>query len=623
MTFVHPFALVIAALLLGMTSLAAEPLPSEPELLAVLRSDASEADKAITCKRLAIKGSPAAVAELAKLLGNERLASWSRIALEAIPGPEADAALRNAAGSLSGLRLVGVINSIGVRRDAAALPMLQAKLADPDAEVAAAARHAIGSIGTTESAAILTKTIAAPGALQDASAQAGVVCAERLLAGGKKAESLALYDAIRKAGVSEQRVAEATRGAILTRGQEGIPLLLETLRSPSKRLSNMALYAARELQDGPQSGAVDLALAAELSKPSADAAAVDRVVKIIGVLADRNADGGANDAVLKGVMAVMNATTASAKPIRLAAIAAVGRIGNGSAVSPLLVSAVDSDPEIADVARKALSSLASSEVDREVVARLSKADANLLPALVRAIGDRRIAAVAELKPLVNHANDAVRTATVAALGSVVDLPNLGILIDQVVKPSVGSDVGKKAILEASIRMPDREACAEKLAAAIESAPAEAKVTLLDVVGEVGGTRALTAVAAAAKSSDPALQDASTRLLGKWMTPDAAPVLLELSKSFSDGKFQTRAIRGYIRIARQMALPDAERSEICRNAIKAAKDPADQKAVLEILPRYPSPAMLDVAKEAATMPGLEAEATAAAATIQQKLDKPAG
>jgi hypothetical protein len=241
MTFAHRFAVAFVAFLLGITSLAAEPLPSEPELLAVLRSDAPEADKAITCKRLAIKGSPAAVSDLAKLLDNERLASWARTALEAIPGPEADAALRNAAGTLSGLQLVGVINSIGVRRDAAALPMLQAKLTDADTEVSAAARHAIGAIGTTQAAAILTKAMAPPGGSQDATAQAGVVCAERLLASGKKTEALALYDAIRKAGVSEQRVAEATRGAILTRGLDGIPLLLETLRLPSPRLSNMAL----------------------------------------------------------------------------------------------------------------------------------------------------------------------------------------------------------------------------------------------------------------------------------------------------------------------------------------------------------------------------------------------
>src|SRR5947207_8275999 len=74
----------------------------ERELIAVLRSDAPEAEKALTCKQLSLYGSSEAVPELAKLLANERLSSWTRIALEAIPGSAADEALRNAAGQLQG-----------------------------------------------------------------------------------------------------------------------------------------------------------------------------------------------------------------------------------------------------------------------------------------------------------------------------------------------------------------------------------------------------------------------------------------------------------------------------------------------------------------------------------------
>ena len=121
---------------------------------------------------------------------------------------------------------------------------------------------------------------------------------------------------------------------------------------------------------------------------------------------------------------------------------------------------------------------------------------------------------------------------------------------------------------------------------------------------------------------PELQDASTRLLGKWMTPDAGPVLVELASSLPSGKYQTRAVRGVIRIARQMVVPDNDRAELCRQALKTAEDPADRKAVLEFIPRYPSPAMLTVAREAEKLPGLEAEAKAAAAAIEQKLPKPA-
>ncbi len=75
------------------TSAAAE---KQKELLAILESDAPSADKAITCKGLAIYGTKDAVPALAALLPDPQLTSWARIALEAIPGPEADQALRQA-----------------------------------------------------------------------------------------------------------------------------------------------------------------------------------------------------------------------------------------------------------------------------------------------------------------------------------------------------------------------------------------------------------------------------------------------------------------------------------------------------------------------------------------------
>src|SRR5690606_35374517 len=65
----------------------------EPDLIEVLRSGAPP-EKAIACKQLAVHGTEEAVPELAKLLSDDRLASWSRIALEAIPDRAADEALR-------------------------------------------------------------------------------------------------------------------------------------------------------------------------------------------------------------------------------------------------------------------------------------------------------------------------------------------------------------------------------------------------------------------------------------------------------------------------------------------------------------------------------------------------
>ena len=55
--------------------------------------------------------------KLAALLPNEHLTYLARYALEAIPDPSVDEALREALGKLDGRPLAGAITSIGARRD--------------------------------------------------------------------------------------------------------------------------------------------------------------------------------------------------------------------------------------------------------------------------------------------------------------------------------------------------------------------------------------------------------------------------------------------------------------------------------------------------------------------------
>ena len=109
------------------------PRSRESELIAVLKSSASEKDKADACLELARIGTKDSVAPLAALLGDEKLAHMARYALEPIPDPAVDDALRDALGKLKGRLLVGVIGSIGVRRDAKAVEPLSKLLKDKDA----------------------------------------------------------------------------------------------------------------------------------------------------------------------------------------------------------------------------------------------------------------------------------------------------------------------------------------------------------------------------------------------------------------------------------------------------------------------------------------------------------
>ncbi|MEM9656977.1 MAG: HEAT repeat domain-containing protein, partial [Planctomycetota bacterium] len=309
---------LLAALTAGIVAAAAsmeveanDSQAPESELLAVLRSDASPADKAITCKRLAIVGSASSVPELAKLLPDPQLSSWARIALEAIPGAASNAALRDAVEQVEGRLLVGVINSLGVRRDVDAVKLLARRLNDPDPEVASAAAVALGKIGNAVAATSLSEALA--GAAEEsrsAVAEGLILCAEQLVSDDQAAAAVEIYDQVRTAEVPLQRVLEATRGAILARGPQGVPLLLEQLRSPDKKLLQIGLSTAREFP----AGEVDEALAMEITR-----IAPERAALILQAMADRNQAG-----VLP---AVLSAAGSGPSQVRAAAIAAIGQIG--------------------------------------------------------------------------------------------------------------------------------------------------------------------------------------------------------------------------------------------------------------------------------------------------------
>lgn len=578
----------------------------EKELLAILGSEAPGAEKAIACKQLAIHGSDAAVPELAKLLPNPQLSSWARIALEAIPGSAADEALRRATDSLEGNLLVGTLNSIGVRRDSGAVELLTARLQDKNSEVASAAAVALGRVGNAAAAKALRGALAiADVKARSAVAEGCVLCGERFLAAGNAAEAAAIYDEVRKADVPRQRVLEATRGAILARQSDGIALLLEQFQSPDKGLFNIALSTAREFPGE----AIDKALTAELAKVTPDRAAL-----IIQAMADRK------DTVL--VSAILKAAVSGPKPVRLSAINALGRVGDASCLSELLAIVVEDDEELKQAATGALAELPGDKVDSEIVARLDKPDSRIFPLLIELVGQRRIEATAPLLKALDQSDKSVRSAALTALGETVALDGLPVLISQAISPKHPEDaeVAQLALKAASVRMPDREACAEVLTTALDRSPAATKGALLEILGEVGGTKALKTVGAAAKSNDAVLQDVGSRLLGKWNSVDAAPVLLDLAKTASGDKYQIRALRGYIGLARKFAMPDQQRAEMCQNALDAARQTAEQKLVLDVLKLHPSVETLKLAIKTTQVPELKNDATQVVMAMAQKLGK---
>jgi HEAT repeat protein len=190
----------------------AAPKDQEAKLIAVLKSDAPRKAKADACRELARVGTRESVAPLAALLCNEELSHMARYGLEPIPDPAVDTALRETLDKVNGRLLVGVIGSIGMRRDPKAVTALVKRLADKDSEVVQAAARALGRIGTLDTVAPLEKSLASTAQANRIAVSEGLFrCADVLRSQGQRKEAQAIYEQLAKANLPDYVKTSAKR----------------------------------------------------------------------------------------------------------------------------------------------------------------------------------------------------------------------------------------------------------------------------------------------------------------------------------------------------------------------------------------------------------------------------
>lgn len=557
---------------------------NERQLITVLKSDAAPGEKAITCKKLAIYGSKAAVPALAPLLTDKDLTSWARIALEAIPGEEAAEALRNALNKVEGRILVGVINSIGSRKDAQAVPALIAKLDDQNAQVAAAAGEALGHIGGADAARGLERALAGNRPeVRSAAAYGCVLCAEQMLAAGQGQAAAELCDRVRRTELPKQRVLEATRGAILARGAGGIPLLIEQLKSPDAALFGIGVRAARELPGRD----VTQAVATELDQANAD-----RQVALLLALADRT-----DAAVLPKLLQVAET---GPRPIRKTAVGLLDRFRDLACVPVLLLACTDNDADLARTAKSTLGRLGGKEVDADLLARLRLASGRSRQVLIELAGQRRIdAAIPIILRSTEDKDLEVRRAAMEAIGILGNEEQAGALVG-LLRATQSADERDdiERALTAVCRRSGAKALPEVLPLA-QTGGANLRKVGLRALSSIGGEDALGVIKTALKDSDPAIEDEAVNLLSTWPNtwPDDAGVaepLLALARSGKKPAYRVQGLRGYLLyIEETKRLNNDEKVAKIKEFLPLAEGVEEKRQVISVVGTLPTPAAIDL------------------------------
>jgi hypothetical protein len=179
-----------------------------------------------------------------------------------------------------------------------------------------------------------------------------------------------------------------------------------------------------------------------------------------------------------------------------------------------------------------------------------------------------------------------------------------------------NDAHKAAIQEAIhgavFRSTQPDACAEALGSIIPSSSGADREFLFEQIRTAGGAKAVALMRGFATGSDEALQDAATKTLGRWLSADAAPVLLQVAQD--DGKFANRALGGYIRIFRQFELPETERVAMAAKALKVASRSVERNAAIDAMTRFPCVGTFELALDQLDVSGSEETAAKAVLTI---------
>jgi HEAT repeat protein len=554
----------------ALTALSAA-VAEQAALIEVLHSDAGRWEKVAACRQLARVGGVEAVPALAGLLADSELAHMARYALEAIPYPEVDQALRAALEDLDGLLLAGVVQSLGTRRDREAVRPLAGLLGHADPVVAEAAARSLGRIGSVAAVEALGAAWSeAPVEQRPMLDDALLHAASVRLTDGDGPGAVRVYDRLRASTDPAVRAA-ALRGAILARGEAGIPMLRAAVAVEDVHDFTVALHTALELPGTATTEALTQVV---------DELPVDRrplVIQALGLRADPSATPALEAWAIEG-----------ATPVRVAAIRSLVQLAAVDALEVLRGLIADNDPAVAEAARTAVAVLPGREVDELVVSLLDDADAGRRRLAVEWVGQRRlVAALPNLLAIAAGDEPTLHGPALRVLGELAGPAEMAGMIRLLEHTGQPQDV-VRTLMAAYTRQPAevQETMRAAIVKAFPERPAGIQIVLLPLLRALGGPAALAAVQRAAEGGAPALREAAVRTLCEWPTPDAVPDLAERLRSEQDQTLRVLALRGYLRLVQAAEAPADEKADALVYGLQQAERAEEQKMVMGALGGLP-------------------------------------
>ena len=504
----------------------------ERELAGLLeRPDTTYAGRQAICENLGrlyavtfSSGKPTIPPVLVAMLADDTQVDLARMALERAPGTSVDEVFAAGLGRSAGRVRIALIQSIGNRRIASAVPALAGLLGD--ASTAPMAAKALGQIGDEAAYAALAKS-PDPNAAWVVEARLGCLRSIDRTRAVAWLEEVSANASI----ASPQRAAALS--ALMAIDPEGAPRRVAAILGG--RDSFLKQSVVSWLATTPRQNLIPVIIS---DFKSWDCETQVGVVVAAGRMGD--------PALLP---LVVEAAQSDREGLKIAAIASLGQLPGNSDIALLLARASQESGSLAAQAKQTLARLNGPGIDEMVFSGARQKDNPLRPVFLEALALRNVAGASELFMEVRGEPDlAIRCTALDGLALVCPATLQTPLLDWMVssKEATEQSHALRAAAAATYRNPDEAARLRPIAVRIEGTPSgSVQKMLLLVLARAGGPQAAGYVARFALQHEGPAGDAAVYALGRWNDKSALGPLTSLAEKASTGAFRSRCVRAAI------------------------------------------------------------------------------
>ena len=552
-----------------------------------------------------------------------------------MPDQEASKALRDAVEKHDGLARVGLIHSIGERRNPHDAGFLIRMLRLDDPAAVRATVQALGQVGGRRAVAGLT--LARLGASDDLLPvidDALLSCAGVMVQSEDESGTTALLlEGLAGPGTSPVARAGAITLLAEYKGDEAGPFVLDSLKDDMPVVREAAASVLREtaqvstlafvkeaLPDLPPDVSI-MAVSALTSRCDTQSLELEAV---ISELAWSHAD----------------------SSVRIACLESLARVGDKKAMLVLACAAASTSDAEATVARQALAMLSSSSCDTQMAQLLQSPNlaSRLEQEAIRLTSGKPDAAEWARKPsatairiAIAHAlatrfvqgpqlttlmqvatNDSDATVRAACIESIGDLAPEQAITTVAQRIAGDQDASVRAAAEtALVAIARKHEASQKAAQALLAELNATAITdtgaasVLQALGEIGHDDAIPALSAAWKSGTAPIQEAAIRALAKWPTVSAISELEAIAQQASSESLRILALRDYFRLVPLVSEASAqETAQRYEQGINIAQRNDEKVLGIRGLGETPDSLSVEILKRLTAIPELTQEASAA-------------